>query len=288
MSNRIAWEDRVRRAYSSLRPSEQKVADYVLTHAGELSGMTIGELARAAGVSEPTVIRCVRGLGFGGYREFKTALHRKPGKRGTAFDSLGGFGLQPWEFVRELPLKAVTTQREILENTLKSLQPGELERAARILVEAKMVDIYGVENSCAPASDLLTKLTYLGIPCRMHTDAYLQQIGAAHLSQQDAAIAFSHSGRSRDTVKALKLAKHAGARTIAVSSQKEPVLGRYADVCLCAGGGAQEIYGNAIFSRIPDLAVVDILYMGVILQDYERFSRNLDRSGQVIGDRGIE
>lgn len=34
------------------------------------------------------------------------------------------------------------------------------------------------------------------------------------------------------------------------------------------------------------LAVVDLLYMGIILSDYERFSRNLDRSGQVIADRG--
>ena len=32
------------------------------------------------------------------------------------------------------------------------------------------------------------------------------------------------------------------------------------------------IYGTAIFSRIPDLAVVDLLYMGIIQSDYERFS----------------
>lgn len=37
---------------------------------------------------------------------------------------------------------------------------------------------------------------------------------------------------------------------------------------------------------MADLAVVDMLYMGIILSDYERFSRNLDRSGQVIADRG--
>ena len=81
----------------------------------------------------------------------------------------------------DLPLKAVRTHRAQLEETLKSVPTGELERAARILAGAQFIDIYGVENSCAPASDLLTKLTYLGLPCRFHTDAYLQQIGAAHL-----------------------------------------------------------------------------------------------------------
>ena len=62
----------------------------------------------------------------------------------------------------DLPLKAVRTHRAQLEETLKSVPTGELERAARILAGAQFIDIYGVENSCAPASDLLTKLTYLG------------------------------------------------------------------------------------------------------------------------------
>ena len=54
---------------------------------------------------------------------------------------------------------------------------------------------------------------------------------------------------------------------------------------LGVGGAAQTVYGKAIFSRVADLAVVDMLYMAVILSDYERFSHNLDHSGQVIADR---
>ena len=136
-----------------------------------------------------------------------------------------------------------------------------------------------MENSCAPASDLLTKLTYLGLRCRFCTDAYLQQISAAHLRKGDVAVAFSRSGRSVDTVKALRLAKKAGAATIAVTGERTALLSRYADLTLSVGGGGQTVYGNAIFSRVADLAVVDMLYMGIILSDYERFSRNLDRSG---------
>ena len=64
MERGISWEDRIKGAYASLRPSEQKVASFFLAHGGELESLTIGELASAAGVSEPTVIRCVRGLGY--------------------------------------------------------------------------------------------------------------------------------------------------------------------------------------------------------------------------------
>ena len=75
-------------------------------------------------------------------------------------------------------------------------------------------------------------------------------------------------------------------RPIAITSPKEPLLGKSADVCLSTGVRALSIYGSAIFSRIPDLAVVDLLYMGIIQSDYERFSRSLDKSGAVIADRG--
>lgn len=55
------------------------------------------------------------------------------------------------------------TQREALEDVLKSVSPDSLEQAARTLASARLIDLYSVENSCAPASDLLTKLTYLGL-----------------------------------------------------------------------------------------------------------------------------
>ena len=288
MRHDIQVLDRIRKTYASLRPSEQRVADYVLNHPEACTQQTISELADQVQVSQPTVVRFVQALGFGGFRNFKYCLLRDRSQgteREAYFDHLGGFDLKPWDQLEDLPLKEVRVSGGLLEAALKSLSPQELDRAGRMLATARTIDIYGVENSCAPASDLLTKLTYLGLPCRFHTDAYLQQIGAAHLRPGDAAIAFSHSGKSMDTVKALRLAQKAGAVTIAVAGGEDPVLFRYADVALGVGGTAQTVYGKAIFSRVADLAVVDMLYMAVILSDYERFSHNLDHSGQVIADR---
>ena len=286
MANAVDWQDRIRRGYAALRPSEQKVADCVLERGAEAAGLTIGALAGEAGVSQPTVIRFVRALGFDGYRNFKHVLLRGDEARPLAFEPLGGYDLKPWERLEDLPLKTVRVAGRMLDDLVKSLSQQALQQAVGLLAAARTVQIYAVENSMTPAQDLLTKLTYLGLSCQLHTDAYLQQISAAHLAPGDVAVAFSHSGRSVDTVKALRLAKKAGAGTVAVSGEREPMLAKCADVCLWVGSAGSSIYGNAIFSRIPDLAVVDMLYMGVILSDYDRFSRSLDRSGGVIADRG--
>ena len=261
MRHDIQVLDRIRKTYASLRPSEQRVADYVLNHPETCTQQTISELADQVQVSQPTVVRFVQALGLGGFRNFKYCLLRDRSQgteREAYFDHLGGFDLKPWDQLEDLPLKEVRVSGGLLEAALKSLSPQELDRAVRMLATARTIDIYGVENSCTPAGDLLTKLTYLGLCCRMNTDAYLQQIGAAHLGVADVAVAFSHSGCSMDTVKALKLAQKAGAGTIAITSRKNPLLARYADVCLCTGGEEAVIYGTAIFSRIPDLAVVDL------------------------------
>lgn len=287
MQHHIQVLDRVKSAYASLRPSEQRVADFVLNDPEGCATCTIAELAEQVQVSQPTVVRFVQAMGFDGYRSFKYCLLRDCSHHQTSyFDHLGDFDLKPWDRLEELPLKETRIAGELLDHALKSLSIQDISRAVQMLANAQTIDIYGVENSLTPANDLLTKLTYLGLNCRMHTDAYLQQIAAAHLGVSDVAVAVSHSGCSIDTVKAFKQAKKAGAGTIAITSQKEPLLAKYADVCLSTGGKALSIYGTAIFSRIPDLAVVDLLYMGIIQSDYERFSRNLDKSGAVIADRG--
>lgn len=289
MQHDIQVLDRVKSAYATLRPSEQRVADQVLADPEKCTRCTIAELADQVQVSQPTVVRFVQALGFDGYRSFKYCLLRdRSGKspKSPYFDHLGDFDLKPWDRLEDLPLKETRIAGRLLEDALKFLSADALSRAVRMLATARTIDIYGVENSVTPASDLLTKLTYLGLNCRMHTDTYLQQISAAHLGVADVAVEVSHSGCSIDTVKALKQARKAGAGTIAITSPKEPLLGKYADVCLSTGGRALSIYGSAIFSRIPDLAVVDLLYMGIIQSDYERFSRSLDKSGAVIADRG--
>lgn len=43
--------------------------------------------------------------------------------------------------------------------------------------------------------------------------------------------------------------------------------------------------GDAIFSRTAQIAIVDMLYWGVILSDYDRYAAVLDRSSQIICDK---
>ena len=60
--------------YGELRPSEKKVADYILEHMEELRTLSIDRLAVLCQVSQPTVMRTIRALGYDGYRDFHYAV----------------------------------------------------------------------------------------------------------------------------------------------------------------------------------------------------------------------
>ena len=152
------------------------------------------------------------------------------------------------------------------------------------LANARLIDIYGVENSEATALDLLTKLLYLGLPCRYFSDCYHQQIAAGALTPGDVAVGISYSGESKDTVDSLRTAKKAGARTIAVTNFKDAAISRYADILICTSQ-EQLMYGDAIFSRSCQILVVDMIYMGIISLDYDRFTDRLKRCEKVVQEK---
>mgnify|MGYP000273116671 CR=1 FL=1 len=70
MSDPISLRLLLESHYAALRPSEQKAADYILAHLGETGQMTLAQTAQQAGVSQPTVIRLARAVGFTGFRTF--------------------------------------------------------------------------------------------------------------------------------------------------------------------------------------------------------------------------
>lgn len=282
---------RIRSAYASLRKSEQRVADYVLAHEQVCRKITLEELAKRSGVSQPTVMRFVKALGYENFKDFKYQLMEENIKdhspdRAEQY-AMHGYSLKPSDNLKIIPAKVVATSVKSIEDMLKSISGEEFERTIRMIAGARRIMLCCVENSSATAKDLMVKLLYLGYDCRYDEDYYIQQIAAAALTEEDVIIGISYSGQSKDTVDVMKTAKKAGAQTICITNFKESKISKWSDVVLCSSQ-EQWMYGDSIFSRTTQMVLNDMIYMGLIANNYENCTERLDENSRIIRNKAYK
>ncbi len=288
MTNILEWQ--ITRNYRKLRPSERKVADYLLQCEEELDDLSLTELAEKAKVSQPTVLRFAKGMGYEGFKELKSAILEERIRKKVEKEEiipLYGFPVEKKDVLTDIPSKVIGTTIHVMQETLKSISLKEYAKAIKLITNADNIVVYGVENSLCTVNDLVTKLLYLGLKCYSYNDYYLQNISACNLGNKDVAIGISYSGNSRNTVEVMRAAKKSGASTIVITNFENAPISKYADVQICTSTD-QFLYGDAIFSRSSQLAIIDMLYMGVIVSDYDKYTKKLDKNGRTICNQAYE
>ncbi len=277
MEKNLTFE--IRKMYKSLRASEKKVADVLLAGDFDIVNSSIEDLAKRAEVSQPTIIRFANALGYKGFKDIKKEMTAEQIKKEmkTELTQLVSFEVSPSDKLVDTPAKVISTHMKHFEDLLKNISSYELIRAVESIIGANNIVIFAVENSTCVADDLKTKLTYMGFNVLFYSDPYLQKICAKNLTEKDVAIGISYTGFSRITVDALMTAKSGGATTISISNFDNSIINKYADIILCSGS-EQYLYGNAIFSRCTQIAIIDMLYTGILIADYDKYSYNIEKN----------
>ena len=276
--------------YGDLRRSEKQAADYILSHMEEAADLPLDRLAYSAKVSQPTVLRMLKALGFNGYKDFRYQLVAELARetdREKPDQIMYGYTLSGQDTLEEIPIKMAATTQRMMEETLKNFSGKSYQKAVQKLKKARLIDIYSVENSEVTAMDLLTKLLYLGLPCRHFSDYYFQRISAGSLTSENVAVGISYSGESKDTVDVMRTARKAGACTIVITNFRDSTIAKYADILICTSQ-EQFFYGDAIFSRTTQLLIVDMIYMGIIASDYERYVEQLNRCEKGVREKAYD
>lgn len=273
-----------------LRNSEKKVAMYMLEQKWGIEKMSLEDVARGAKVSQPTVMRMVKAVGYESFKEIKRAFleeRLKQDNHAKTISRLFDMKIERNDQIEDIPTKVIRNVIHLMEDSLKIISAKELKRTIESIKSAERIVIFSVENSNSIANDLVTKLLYLGIPCIFYEDYYLQSVSAGHLKKGDVAIGISYTGSSKNTVNMLRIAKKAGAKTIAITNFSNTPLVKYADIVITTSS-QQHLFGDTIFSRTIHLAVVDMIYMGLIVSDYDKYMKEMEMSRKLILERAYD
>ncbi|MEY4765708.1 MAG: hypothetical protein RI907_2381 [Pseudomonadota bacterium] len=262
----MALTDQISRQVEHLPAAEQKVARAVLADPRAALSWPVAEVARLAGVSNPTVVRFCRSLGFEGWPDFRLKLAGSLGQGGVPFvhQAVG-----PQDGSSELVDKITDNSIEVLRAFRQSAPARHIEQAIDALsatVRAgRRIEFHGVGNSGIVALDAQHKFFRMGCHANAQSDGHLQIIGATLLQPQDCLVVISNAGRSRDLLDATELAHKQGAHTIAITSSGSP-LAAAARTHIAADHPESYEEFSPMVSRLLHLVIIDILATGVALQ----------------------
>ena len=253
--------DAIRTQIDTLSRSEKKVAQAVLDNPALTLSENITALARSAQVSEPTVIRFCRTLGYEGWQDFKLRLAQ--GLALTPPDVADA--PLPDDLAADLVSKICTRSINALLDLRNQLDPEAIQRALDVLSKARKIEFYGQGSSGIVAADAQHKFFRSGIPTVAYSDPHVHSIAAALLGKGDAVVAISQRGTSSAVIRSAQLARNGGADVIVLAPRGTPLAALATVLVPIDIGGDSDPY-TPISARLAHLAVIDMLAVGLALR----------------------
>ena len=153
-------KDRIMKNYDEFSAGEKKIAKYIVDNYHDILAMSSGELAKKSGVSDATVVRFAKSLGYKGFLQFRNELKSEFGNiRRPYFISLSMAEKIDDEAVNDY-FNAMSVDAR---NFMDALDLNSIERVAKRILEADTVYLFGVGSDRIVIQYLNNYFPMLGI-----------------------------------------------------------------------------------------------------------------------------
>src|SRR5437016_12185323 len=181
-----------------LSVKRQEIIRPILEHPREYVLLSVRAMAKRLRTDPATIVRIVRGLGFGSYREFQRHLHELSLAYATSLDTMQSGGRDP-----SVPAHVVESLEQDLKNLhgLKnSLDAQRLVALARRFHEARRIVVLASDLAIHLAGYLEYQISLLGLPIFAATSAGWILHLVRSVNKQDLVIAVSVRRGLRESV----------------------------------------------------------------------------------------
>lgn len=242
--------------------AERRLADFIASSPSSIPQMSLATLAKAANVSDPTVLRFCRKLGCSGFPQLKIQL---------AQDLAVGRPYVPQEVnfddtLPEVRDKVLGSGIQALRSLSASIDCDSMQEAIdRIMLAGRILICAKGLSTALVAADLHRKLIFLRLPVLFYEEAPLQVISAAELTKSDVVIAISLTGYNSHVIQCAKLAIERKAFIIGIT-RSDTALSAMSDILLPANSTESVYWYTQIATRLAHLAIIDVLTTGLALR----------------------
>ncbi len=265
----------INNALPKLDGNNKKIAQYILSHVEAISSSTVAQIAQEINVSESSVIRFCKHLGFKGFPELKMNILQQAATSGSSH-----FEDMKHDLNTKDPYKITNKVFDnIIQHILITKRMLVAEDITKVIDKLAVCDkalFFAVGSSSFITNDAAYRFMRVGFPASSVTDPHSMLLSANTLTENSIAFAISHTGRSKETIEAVKVAKAKKALTIGVTNVRSSPLTKLCDISLIASDISQNFLKEAMTSRLALIALLDSLFTSLMICYHEKYQDRID------------
>ena len=259
-------------ALPGLNKSETKVALVILADPDAATSSSIATLAKKASVSEPSVNRFCKRFDATGFPDFKLKL-AKSLVSGIRFVNRN---VNPDDDVTSYTPKIFDSTINDLALVRDKISHAVVNNVVDKLIQAKRIYFFGLGTSGSVARDAENKFFRFNLPVSFHDDVLMMRMLASTGTTGDVFFGISHTGRTKEIIDVVQIARENGATIIALTSPGSP-LAAISSISLDVDVPENTDEYMPMTSRIVHLVILDVLATGFTLRRGPDFLPHLEK-----------
>jgi DNA-binding MurR/RpiR family transcriptional regulator len=263
--------------YDQLTKSEKRIADYMRQNQDEVAFMSAAEIAGQLDLSETTLVRFARTLGFDSYPAMRLMLQAKFRNLVTHSARLRS-RLDDLRETGDIFERLVASEIDFLTESLHTLDRKAFKTAVELLRTHQRVFVFGLGPSISLVNLLEIRLTRSArhvIPLRTFGRELLEPLLLMNKDDLLIAIAFRSINQYLQLV--LEQANQHKTPVILVTDTLGDLVGKKATVTLAARRGPI----SAFHSLTVPMTIINALLLALSSIDQEKIMNNLDKLDQL-------
>ncbi len=261
MDERTDVAELFRSRWDEFTRADRKVARVILANYPAAGLETLARLSERANVSAPSILRCIKKLGFEGYPEFQQALHAEVHEkiRNTTDRS----PIEVEGSASHLPDPVQQRSHDYYFNiaeTFDLLQAGELDAVASLIADtARSLTMIGGQVAGAFARLVYHRMVMIRPNCSLlGRDPLERAERLIDIGQRDVLLVFDHPPYDSATASFASLAKERHARVILFTDTRMSPIAEFADSVLCAAGGSSEDFSIVSTACLAEVVTAEV------------------------------
>ena len=229
--------------------TEENIVEYILSHPAQISEMTTRELAEKTYTSPAAIFRLCQKLGLKGYNEFKIKFTSEINRTLPCGSHIMRRPITDKDTTSDIVRKLAQLEIEAIEETKNEMDLTQMERIAKLLDEADIIDIYAYDQNFSLAQMAVYNFLQIKKTAVAH-NSLNSQLSAALLSDKThLAVIISRSGLNQRLIRTAKILQKCQVKTILLSVNRETELAGLCDEFLYVANTLEYLdMGGNIFS----------------------------------------